>query len=192
MEKLCSDTSRLKPFHNNLTLRDLSTVQSYLKTLCNRQEITLEGKTAMTPKFAQVGGAHGLPKIHKNYNHLPTFHPIIDKTYTVNYDIAKFLSSLLNALTENEFTITDSFKAASRIQTISSSLFDEDYKFISCDFWSLFTNFSLNNIIKIVLNCMYEDKVIHTTLFIRKRKMKKLNIDSCATAAFSLSNKIYK
>ena len=56
----------------------------------------------------------------QNYNNLPTFSPVIDTTNTANYEIAKFLSFFLNALTENEFTITDSFKLANRIQTISS------------------------------------------------------------------------
>ena len=44
--------------------------------------------------------AHELLKIHKNYNHLPTFRPIIDATNTDHDEIARFLSSLLNPLTK--------------------------------------------------------------------------------------------
>ena len=54
----------------------------------------------MRPKFAQVGRAHGLPKIHKNYDHFPPFCPIIDTTNTAHYGIAKYLSNLLHPLTK--------------------------------------------------------------------------------------------
>ena len=70
MEQLFSGTSRFQLLDNDPTLRDLPTVQSYLKTLYNRQQITFEGITAMRPKFAQVGRAHGLPKIHKYKNNI--------------------------------------------------------------------------------------------------------------------------
>ena len=144
----------------------------------------------MRPKFGQVGRAHGLPKIQKNYDHLPRFRPIIDTTNTVHYCIAKYLSNLLRPLTENEFTVKDLFDAANKIQATPSELFDEGYRFVSFDVTSLFTNAPLNRTIKIILKCIYEDKVIHTTL--RNRKMKKLVIDSCTKIAFSFNNKIYK
>ena len=43
----------------------------------------------MRPKLVQVGRAHGLPKIHKNYDHPPPFRQIIDPTNTAHYLIAK-------------------------------------------------------------------------------------------------------
>ena len=54
----------------------------------------------LRPKFAQVGRAHGLPKILKNFIHLPPFRPIIDTTNTAHYGIAKYLSNLLHPLTK--------------------------------------------------------------------------------------------
>ena len=53
----------------------------------------------MRPKTAQVGRAHGLPKIHKKYTDLPSFHPIIDRRHTPHYGVGKFLTHLLNPLT---------------------------------------------------------------------------------------------
>ena len=94
------------------------------------------------------------------------------------------------SLTENEFTVKDSFDAANEIQAIPSELVDEGYRFVSFDVTSLFTNVPLNRTIKIILKRIIEDKVIHTTL--RKRTMKKLIIDSCTKTAFSFNNKIYK
>ena len=65
----------------------LTTVQSFLKTLCKRGEITESEKKAMRPKFAQIAQAHGLPKAHKLFEHLPKFRPIIDTTNTPYYGI---------------------------------------------------------------------------------------------------------
>ena len=144
----------------------------------------------MRPKFAEVGQAHRLPKMHKYYDHLPPFRPIIDATNTVHYGIAKYLSNLLHLLTEKEFTVKDSFDAANKIQAIPTELFDEDYRFVSFDVTSLFTNAPLNRTINIILKHRYEDKVIHTTL--RKHTMEKLIIYSCTKAAFSFNNKICK
>ena len=96
LENLFNDTSKFQSLDYDPTMRNLSTVQSY--TLYDRQEITLEDTYAMRPKFTKVGQAHGLPKIHKNYDHLPPFCPITDTTNTVHYGIAKYLSNLLQPL----------------------------------------------------------------------------------------------
>ena len=127
----------------------------------------------MRPKFAQVGRTHRLPKIHKNYDHLLLFRPIIDATNTVDLGIVKYVCNLLHPLTENKFTVKDSFDAANKIQAIPTELFDEGYRFVNFEVTSLFTNAPLNRTIKITLKRIYEDKVIHTTL--RKRNNKKTN-----------------
>ena len=58
-------------------------------------------KKATRPKFAQIARAQGLPKTHKPFEHLPKFRPIIDARNTPYHGISKFLSKLLNLLTEN-------------------------------------------------------------------------------------------
>ena len=85
----------------------------------------------------------------------------------------RFLSNLLHILTENEFTVKESFDATNKIQALPSEVFDEGYRFVSFDVTSLFTNIPLNRTIKIILKRLYEDKVIPTKL--RKRTMKKIN-----------------
>ena len=58
LENLFNDTSKFQLLDDDPTIRNLSTAQSYLNTLYNRQEITIEDKNAIRPKFAQVGRAH--------------------------------------------------------------------------------------------------------------------------------------
>ena len=118
MERLFNDTIKFMLLQEDRTLRNLSTVQTYLNTLQKRNEITLEDKNLMRPKFARIGRAHGLPKIHKDYQDIPPFRPIVDTTSTPYYGIEKYLSSLLNPLIINNYSIEDSFEPAKRIKAI--------------------------------------------------------------------------
>ena len=88
-------------------------MQTYLNTLHKRNEITLEDKNLMRPKFGQIRPTHGLPKIHKDDQDIPTFRPIVDTTNTTHYGIAKFLSSLHNPLAINNYSVKDSFEQLS-------------------------------------------------------------------------------
>lgn len=63
----------------------------------------------MRLKTVQIARAHGLSRTHKHYERLRKFRPIIDTTNTPYYGISKFLSSLLNSLTENEYVVQCSF-----------------------------------------------------------------------------------
>ena len=40
---------------------------------------------------------HGLPKIHKPFDILPKFRPIIDTTGTTHYSVGKYISGTLAA-----------------------------------------------------------------------------------------------
>ena len=100
--------------------------------------------------------AHGLRKIHKTFTTLLPFCPIIDTTGTTHYLIRKYISSLLNPLTLNVYTLKDSFDAANKIRAIPPELFDQGYTFVSFDVTSLFTNVPLSRTIKIILDRVYK------------------------------------
>ena len=148
----------------------ISNAQSYFSTLYNRQEITLRDKNTTNRKFVHVWQAHGVPKLYKNYDHLPSSRPVIDITNTVHYGIAKHLPNLLYPLIEKEFTVNDLFETGNKFKAISSELFVEDYRFITFNAKLLFNNVPLNRIIEKILKRINEDKVIHTTL-LRKQRM---------------------
>ena len=97
----------------------------------------------MRPKASSFGRAHGMPKINKTYMDIPLLRPIVDTTNMPHYNVGKFLSSLLNPLTINEYNLTDSFEAVSAIKAIPQNLFDEGFRFVSFDIESLFTNVPL-------------------------------------------------
>ena len=175
MESLFNDTSQFTLLQEDSTLRNLPTVQTYLNTLHKRNEITLEDKNLMRPKFAQTRRAHSLPKIHNDYQDIPPFRPMVDTTSTPHYGIGKYLSSLPNPLTINNYSIEDSFEAAKRIKAIPPELFNKGYKFISFDTTSLFPNVPLKRTVNIILKRIYVDKVISTSYFTRMHNEESLS-----------------
>ena len=103
-------------------------------------------------------------------------------TGTAHYNLSKFISKILNPLTQNEYSLSDSFQAVSDIQNIPQELFSEGYHLVSFDVVSLFTNVPLKRTIKIILDRVFEQNLISTTL--SKRTLKKLILDSCTKTAF--------
>ena len=129
MKKLFSDLSRFKLIQKDPTLTRLKTVQNYVNTMFKRNEISEEEKKQLWPITAQLGRARGLSKTSKAYANLPSSRPIIDTPSTPYYNIGKFLSSLPQPLTHNDYNLKDSFDAVERIRSIPLELFGKDYQF---------------------------------------------------------------
>ena len=67
---------------------------------------------------------------------LPPFRPIIDTTNTPYYEVGKFLTSLLEPLTKNQYVVKDSFEAVDRIKDIPKEYFEQGYKYVSFLMWN--------------------------------------------------------
>ena len=144
----------------------------------------------MYPKNAKIGRAHGSAKVHKEFTRIPPLRPIIDTIGSTHYGIGKYISKLLHPLTLNRYHLKDSFEAAERIKSIPTHLFDDGYCFVSFDVKSLFTNVPLDKTIKIILERVYNDHAISTSL--KKRTLKKLIKDTCSKTAFMFDGVIYE
>ena len=140
MQRIFDDAAKLNNIEKHPTVTRLTTVQNYLKTLCKRGKITESGKAAMRPKFVEIARAIDLPKTHKTFEHLPKFKPNIDTTNTPYYNISKFLSNLLNPLTENQFAVKDSFTA----EKIISERYQRHYLIMVIDLFYLMWNHYLH------------------------------------------------
>ena len=114
----------------------------------------------MGRKFAQIAWAHGRRKTHKPFEHIPRFRPITETTNTPCYGISKFLSNLLNTLTENQCVVKYSFTAANKIRKIPKELFDHGSRFVSFDVEWLFTSVPLSKTINIILDRTYNKKLL--------------------------------
>ena len=138
-----------------------TTLQNYLQNLCNRGEISKAEFDQIRPNNAKPARAHGLPKIYKTFTNIPKFRPIIDTTGSSHYLVGRYLAQLCS-LTNNEFTLRDSFKAVNSIQYIPSSLFVNGYKYVSFNVESLFTNVPIKKTISVILTQIYNDHAIST------------------------------
>ena len=127
LDRLFNDKTNLEILEEDSALRNLNTIQNYLNILYKRGEITEDEKKLMRPKFGQIGRAHGLPKIHKQFNNISSFRPIVDTTNKPHYNVGKYLANLLNSLTQNNFVVKDSFETVNKIHNIPSELFNCGY-----------------------------------------------------------------
>ena len=190
MENLFSDRRKFKIVPDDPTPARLNSLQRYLKKLQKRGEITEDVFKRLRPQNAKPARAHGLPKTHKEYTDLPPFRPVIDTIGTTHSKIGKYLCEILKPLSTNEFTLKDSFDAAERIRNISPNDMENDYKFVSFDVVSLFTNVPLQRTLKLILDRVYKDKLIATTM--KKSTLKKLLLDTCTKTAFSFHGQLYE
>ena len=191
LSTIFSDTSKFKKLEEDPTNTRLNTLQSYLCKLVNRGEITPEVYNEIRPQNAKIARAHGLPKVHKSYERIPPFRPIIDTTGSTHYGVGKYITDLLHPLTQNEYALKDSFDAVERIQNIPRQFLNNDeYTFISLDVVSLFTNVPLDRTVNIILDRVYNKNLINTTL--KKTTLKKLIKDTCQKTAFLYKNEVYE
>ena len=111
--------------------------------------------------------------------------------YHENVNTRKYLSELLNTLTQNEYSLKDSFDAANRINLILRIVKEnEECIFGSLDVVSLFTNVPLRKSVNIILKRVYNEKLIKTSM--SKRLLKKLSLDTCQETALFFNNKLYE
>ena len=91
--------------------------------------------------------------MHKEVkNGLLPFRPILSAIGTPTYKLAKFLLSFVTPLTQNEYTITDTFNFAEEICKQDPNLY-----MTSLDVDSLFTNIPLDETIYICIDSLYKD-----------------------------------
>ena len=67
-------------------------------------------------------------------------------------------------LTLDDYYLKDPLDAVKRIRSIQPQSFDEDYRFVSFDVQSLFTNVPVKKAINIILDKVHNNKLINTDL----------------------------
>ena len=107
--------------------------------------------------------------------------PIIFNTEASTYDLAKYLNQQLKPL---QYTIKNGKSLTKRLKKMK---IPPEYKMVSFDAVSLFTNIPLDEIIEIMIKRIYNKKEINTD--IPNKEMKKL-LYLCTKNALFLTNNI--
>ena len=137
------------------------------------------------PSGSKPATIYGLPKTHKllsnDFQHL-SFRPIVTSIATNNYNLAKFLSELLDPVIRNEYCAKDSFTFCEEIQGVSAN----DYFLVSYDVCSLFTSIPLSETIAVEL--IFQNK---PNLKISKNELQQLFKFATSSTHFLFKGNFY-
>lgn len=133
---------------------------------------------------SQPGILYGLPKIHKP--NLP-FRPIFRACGTATYSLAKFLVPLLAPITENEFTLKNSYEFASEVRGLKLS---DGMVMASFDVENLFTNIPVQETIDIAIDSLFSSC---TSISGIPRKLFRSMLDlAVSNSLFLFNSKLYR
>ena len=116
---------------------------------------------------------------------MPKFRPILSAINTRGYNLAKFLIPILEPLTQNEFTVKDSFSFVKEISKYDSSLF-----MASLDVESLFTNTPLKETINNCVNDLHNKNLYNGKL--NKSDLFKLMETATSESSFIFDFLLYQ
>ena len=111
-------------------------IKCLLKSLEDQGEISEKDRNDLYPSSSKPSVLYGLAKIHKELEDgTPSFHPILSAIGKPTFNLAKFCNQLLKPLTNNDYTIKDSFSFPKEVLDFDTSCF-----MASFHIKSLFTN----------------------------------------------------
>ena len=116
-----TNKTKFKQLDSDLTITRLSNLQSHLRKLKNNNETTEADFKTMRPQNTRPAKAPGLPKMHKEFDNLPSFRAMIDTTDSAHYLTAKFLANLLKPLATYQITFDNLFDVARKTKTFLKS-----------------------------------------------------------------------
>ena len=154
-------------------------VNRFIEKIFGASIITDTERKQLKAGGSRPGIMYGLPKIHKCNTPL---RPILSTVGTYNYNLSKYLVSLLSHITDNEYTVTDSFHFAQEISNVSN----KDYFMTSFDVVSLFTNIPVPETIDMILSKIFNSNITHFNGFDSKTFRQLLEL--CTTNNVFLFN----
>ena len=142
-------------------------LQRFLRKLKNEEFFNDDVYKSVYPTGSRPARMHDLPKLHKMFDSVPAFRPILSSIGTYNYQIAKFLSKLLDDAIPSDHSTKDTFSFFEELKAVSVT----DKYMVSYDVTSFFTNIPLEETITLTIELLFEAK---PDLKIRRKDLQKL------------------
>lgn len=158
MEALLNDTITYKKINNDPTNIFQNKNNTFVKKLLNKKEINEVQAKQLSIHNAVPPKLYGLPKLHKP--NVP-MRPIVSYIKSPFYKLSKYLSNCLSNITrKNNYYIKDSFSFKQFIDTVD---LPDDYKLLSLDVVSLYTNIP-NDLVQSIISEKWDFIEKHTTM----------------------------
>ena len=107
--------------HLNFIRNKEKRLREIIKPLYEKGCFTKSEYSKICPTGSKPGILYGQAKVHKPVqDNFPSFRPILSAIGRPTYDLAKFLVPILKPLTENEYTVHDSFSFASEVSKFNA------------------------------------------------------------------------
>ena len=149
MSSILEDLSKFKHVSQDITKSRETSLINYLLRLKNDGTIDESEYKTMKPCGSTPGIMYGLPTVKKD--DCPMC-PIVSSIGTYNYDLAKYLVTILKPISKNNSSVKDSFAFVDWIKTKQNS---GGGIMCSFDISSLFTNVSIDETIEICIKKLY-------------------------------------
>lgn len=189
MNDILSDNSKFVQLPNTtdiykLALKEEDSINRFLLSLHNKKFINKALYYKIKSTGSSIGVMYGLPKVHKA--NLP-LRPVLAAYNTPSYCLAKYLVTLLEPFTINQYTVPNSY---SFCNFLSSQKPNSNVKMASYDIVSLFTNIPIDQTITLACDLAFEkSNLFHG--FDRVTFFKLLQFASKNTS-FIFNNSIYQ
>ena len=163
-----------------------SKLKDRFKGLKNEEKTSEKEFDSVGPVGTTPGILYGNPKVHKTVvNNAPKFRPILSGINTPTYSLAKYVNTILPAITTNKFTVKNSFDFAEEVVNYDHNLYTA-----SLDPESLFTNIPLGETIKDCVNDLFSNNFYRRKLS-RKDLYELLKL-ATTESSFIFDHKLYK
>ena len=169
MYSIVNDTTKFQKLSSDMTLLREGQLQRFLLTLKKKGFFSDTDYVKVYPVGSSVARIYGLPKTHKLKSNADTLklRPIVSCIKSYNYDLSRFLATLLSPHIPKDYCAEDTFTFVKDIKKVSSA-----NKFmVSYDVMSLFTNIPLDETVNIAVDILLKS---NPQIKITKEDLKKL------------------
>ena len=183
MENLLSDGSAFSKISTDLfktVLKYEDKVNRFVDNLFKLKIVDLDTKSQLRCTGSRPGIMYGSPKVHKR-NH--PLRPILSTIGTCNYNISKFLVTLLSPVVDRTFVVQDSFQFSNDICNVPHN----NGVMASFDVQSLFSNIPVSETCDLIVDKLFSDNSSKYSGF-DKTNFRKL-LDICCTNNIFIFNK---
>ena len=166
---IINDIHKFKELDSDPTIIREGKLQRFLRDLKRNGKIDKDLYSNIYPTGSQPARIYGLPKMHtiQSPTAIPPFRPIVSTLNTFNYQLAKYLCSLLQPLLPNTYSISDTFSFVQELKTVDIS----NKLMASFDVVSSFTSIPLKESIDLAVSYIAEG---NPNLNLCKSKLAKL------------------